>query len=159
MPHATAHRIVSANFVLAVSTVTGQPMASTVVATVFSLPFAAGMIASPDADLERGWLGHLGHRGPLHDLAWPVLALIPMALLHAPWIFMGPVLGWLSHLLADAVFGKAHGDRRPAGVPLFGRYVSLSGGRLASDGWTSRALLNGLGPVVLAGQLWHVLVS
>jgi len=135
-------------------------MASTVVAAVFALPFSAGMFASPDADLERAWLGHLGHRGPLHDVAWPALALIGLAIFHAPWIFMGPALGWLSHLLADSVFGKAsprHG--RPAGVPVAGHYVSLSGGRLASDGWTSRTLLNGLGPVALAVQLWVVLFS
>lgn len=91
---------------------------------------------SPDADGHR-WLGKVipgGHRGPLHcpDLVSAVGVLLwHLSVASSAHFAVGAVVvGWLSHLLGDALFG---------GVPflvLGGR--RRYGLRLDTDGWFER---------------------
>lgn len=91
---------------------------------------------SPDADGHR-WLGKIipgGHRGPLHcpDLVFAVGALLWWLSAASPAHFAvgAVVIGWLSHLLGDALFGGVPflvlGARRRYGL------------HLDTDGWFER---------------------
>lgn len=91
---------------------------------------------SPDADGHR-WLGKVipgGHRGPLHcpDLVCAVGALLWYLSASSPAHFAvgAVIIGWLSHLLGDALFG---------GVPFFVLGARRRYGlRLDTDGWFER---------------------
>jgi membrane-bound metal-dependent hydrolase YbcI (DUF457 family) len=66
---------------------------------------------SPDSD-QGAWVGKLipgGHRGPTHMPELVALALWLFAYCAGPeldWFVMAVTAGWLSHLVADAAFGR-----------------------------------------------------
>ena len=86
---------------------------------------------SPDGD--QSWLRWLGpHRGPTHDVLWPLLAAAVMAGSGAPWWAWYLLAGWVSHLVADCLVGEA-----PMGVPvLFLFRIGL--GALTPGTWALR---------------------
>lgn len=85
---------------------------------------------SPDAD--QSWLRWVGpHRGPTHDVVWPVLVAAVMTL-GAPWWAWYLWAGWVSHLVADFLVGE-----QPMGVPVCGVFrVGL--GALTPGTWLLR---------------------
>lgn len=127
-----------------------------------AVPVAAGVVLaaatshgrlSPDMDnyplLAKVIPG--GHRGIAHW--WPVPALFLLALFTSVpwWIPVSVTVAWGSHLVTDAVFGKASRNR-PAGVPVLRsrgrwRYVGVglkAGG--ATEKWVAVPLfLAGIG--------------
>ena len=93
---------------------------------------AAGK-CSPDAD--QSWLGFLGHRRLTHEVALAGAVCAVAWLLGAPWPVWALIVGWCSHLAADAVFGRPGYGRGP-GVPVFGHYVGVG---LKVGGWLEHA--------------------
>jgi hypothetical protein len=84
---------------------------------------------SPDVDQVWRWLGP--HRGPTHDVVWPVLAAAVMTL-GAPWWCWYLLAGWVSHLVGDVLVGEA-----PMGVPVCG-VVRVGLGALTPGTWLLR---------------------
>jgi membrane-bound metal-dependent hydrolase YbcI (DUF457 family) len=114
------------------------------VGTAAAATLTSAGILSPDADQFKGWRrvdkyapdellgwgGPLKHRGITH---WPALPVAAAYALHAAtlstWLTLllwALIIGWVSHLLLDFVWGRAFGDRG-RGVPLLGwtGYVGL----------------------------------
>ena len=120
----TGHHLAGASAGLAAATVAG-----------WSLPVAAAtalvaaMVAPlPDVDQRRWWaplreFRPLQHRRLTHwwGLAVPLVAPIPFAPAPLAWLLASVATGWLSHLVADWVFGKrgpqSTGWRGP-GIPF-----------------------------------------
>ena len=92
---------------------------------------AAGK-CSPDAD--QSWLGFLGHRRHTYEVALAGAVCAAAWLLGAPWPVWALIVGWCSHLAADAVFGRPGYGRGP-GVPVFGHYAGVG---LKVGGWAER---------------------
>jgi len=124
---------------------------------------------SPDMDQDHRWrradtvlpdeaLGHGGpmkHRGLTHWFGLPLAAaglvylndivlLVNGRPLPVEWVLWAAIVGWSSHIVADAAFGKG-------GVPLLGWYGNV-GLELSQDGILARAVA-GAAPVA-ACLLW-----
>ena len=91
---------------------TGAVMA----AAGLSVPFSAGKL-SPDVD-QTPWIRRrFGHRMSLHWWGWPMIPIVALVAVGAPFAFFGPFLGWLSHIWPfDWLFGKG-GRHVPRGIP------------------------------------------
>ena len=114
---AAGHQVVAANAALALATLGLVTPAEAVGLTAGALITAAGPF-SPDADNRPPLGGFMRHRGALHWWGWPVLAALTLAAVGAPVLAYGPVIGWWSHVAADALVGRG-GQSIPRGVPLW----------------------------------------
>lgn len=137
----------------------------------------AGGPTSPDVDQYAEWkwldrvlpdelLGHGGpmqHRGVTHWWGLPALAGIGLCLVPFAtpgiWVAWCALIGWMSHLAGDWMFGLAGPDRGP-GIPFAPWWRHRGLGVLSSSGWTEGActvLLGvaalGLGALILRGGL------
>lgn len=141
-----------------------------VAAAALAVPFSAGRF-SPDAD-NRGRLKRMfGHRRALHWWGWPVVVLAALVAAGAPFVALGPALGWLSHIWPfDYLFGKG-GRSIPKGIPRWPWRGSPRHGlglRVSADrSWIERLLIGdrrkhsalewiftGVLFAVVAGELW-----
>lgn len=121
----STHRMFGTVCGSACALVTGMPPVQAAAFAALAMATASGP-ASPDVDQYRGWrrtdralpdeaLGNGGpmqHRGITHWWAWPVLAAV--ALDRVPtgavgWIPLALLVGWISHLVGDFVFGRNRG--------------------------------------------------
>lgn len=91
------------------------------VAGTLAVAFSHGAL-SPDVDQRLP----LRHRGVTHQLEYVLLASVLVccvAYLASAWyVGAGVALGWISHLLADALFGKG-GRSIPMGIGVGARRV------------------------------------
>ena len=131
------------------------PPGEVVAAVVLAVPFSAGRL-SPDADLPRGKLHRLGHRRGVHGWWWPGLAGAALVWFGLGGIYSlwGPIIGWSSHLAADAVFGKA-GYGTPRGIPVvpFAPWRLGLGLKVAGEFWGHAPLELVATWIVLAGAV------
>lgn len=143
MCDAKTHRLFGAYAGAGLAYATHQPLPAVVAAAGIAALFAGGRL-SPDVDQFKGWrrldkwlpdelLGHggpLGHRRLSHWWGIPAAAGAALFAAHAVapgpgwlvWVWLAAVAalaGWVSHLAADWVFGKAcWQDGRGPGIPL-----------------------------------------
>jgi len=144
----------------------GQPAWVASGSAVLATITASGRL-SPDVDqyglwrrLDR-WLpdellgagGPLQHRGVSHWWGWPAAAAVYLSAHAGPWWVWMLLAGWVSHLFADAVFGKRAWGRGP-GIPLFPWWfhvgVGLDAGGIL-ERWVLVPALAVAGPMIL---LW-----
>ena len=106
----STHRTLAAAAALAVAIPAGVGPTHTAVLTGLAVAASSGP-ASPDAD--QTWLAWLpgGHRGLTHWPGLPAAAAVYLHVTGGPWWAWGLLLGWTSHLLGDAVYGRT-------GVPV-----------------------------------------
>lgn len=121
----STHRMFGALCGTAYAVTTGMPPAQAAAFAALAVVTASGP-SSPDIDQYRGWRrvdtalpdealgagGPLQHRGITHWWAWPALAWL--ALERVPtgavgWIPAALLVGWISHLIGDLVFGRNRG--------------------------------------------------
>jgi len=138
---------------------------------VLAAVVTSGGALSPDVDQTRAWrritggAGACAHRRVTHWWAWPVGLLVLSGRLddaHLSALALGAAVGWGSHLLGDALFGRGS-PWRPAGVPLLPSrgHVGLGlavGGRL--EHWVTRGLVAAswvLVPLAVSGLLPAIL--
>lgn len=133
------HRWTAVAAVLAAATVTHPAPVHVTVAALTAWATGGGVL-SPDVDnqpawkaldrwLPDEWLGNGGplqHRGITHSWMIPAGAYLAWRLGYLPAhgvvlaALAGVWLAWVSHLLADCLFGASYPMvGRPAGVPLF----------------------------------------
>lgn len=157
------HRLAAVSTVLGIAAVLDVPPGQVLLTVALAVPFSAGSL-SPDAD--HTWLSVFGHRRGVHGWWWPALAAALLASSSVAGAFpcWGPVLGWGSHLVADALFGKA-GHGTPRGIPV----LPFCGWRFGT-GWrvASRRRRGGHAPgemvatwtlvPVIGWQLWLLIV-
>jgi hypothetical protein len=111
------HQLVAANITVGLASVGLVRPAEAVGLTIGALITAAGPF-SPDADNRPPLAGVMRHRGALHWWGWPAGVALVLAAAGAPVLAYGPVIGWWSHVVADALVG-AGGYSIPKGVPLW----------------------------------------
>lgn len=121
----TTHRMFGAVCGTAWAVAHGMPPAQALAFTALATVTSSGP-SSPDLDCYRGWRrvdrgvpdealgagGPMQHRGITHWWAWPALAWT--ALERVPtgaigWIPVALLVGWISHLIGDFVFGRGRG--------------------------------------------------
>lgn len=121
----STHRMFGALCGTAYAITTGMPPAQAAAFATLATVTSSGP-SSPDVDCYRGWRradtalpdealgngGPLQHRGITHWWALPALAWL--ALERAPtgavgWIPAALLVGWISHLIGDLVFGRNRG--------------------------------------------------
>lgn len=112
----SSHRLLGAVAGAGYATLAGQP-ASVVAMTALVATATSNGPASPDGDLPVSWWPKLTgmaptwvsrHRGLLHWWGLPVAAWFAVPGLDplVQWAAHALIIGWASHLLGDAVFGK-----------------------------------------------------
>lgn len=126
---------------------------------------------SPDVDQTGAWrtltrwlpVGVRRHRGLTHWWGLPLLAwlAIPALPVEARWVGAAMVVGWVSHLAGDAVFGRV--PVAPWGGPMVGLGLDTGGfvetGRLRIRGREVTVLPFGPVRLALAAALAWVLVG
>lgn len=135
---------------------------------VLAAVVTSGGALSPDVDQTRAWRrvtgagGACAHRCITHWWPWPLLLWWASGRVSGAAesaLLLGAAIGWASHLLGDAVFGRSS-PWRGAGVPTLrpsGPHLGFGlsvGGRL--EHWTARALVAGSWlavPLALVGEM------
>jgi hypothetical protein len=159
---AYGHRMFAPVQGLAVSQAAGIPLWAGAIVALTSIPTSAGCRWSPDIDLDNSktWQSHAWrmiagstaqrHRRLLHWIGLPAMAEIPLLILTLTLAFplillpaWGLFNGWVSHLIADWMFGRRYAfEQRDAGIPLTPcqHHVGIWGTKhnWKSDGWTAR---------------------
>jgi membrane-bound metal-dependent hydrolase YbcI (DUF457 family) len=136
---APSHRLFAATSYAALAVVTRQPLPAVLIGSLVATATAAGA-TSPDVDLTRPMilagkaLGPLGflvahRRGLTH--CWVVVAVLwrwwlPTLDSTLGWAAIALLIGWASHIVGDAIFGK---------VPLLWPGGPMVGLGLKTDGW------------------------
>ncbi len=150
------HRVFGAASWAALTFATGQPAVVIGVGAGLAAATSGGFF-SPDIDqfkiwnrILNSWPGRVddllfGHRRISHWWGLPAVAalLLDLAPVYPAWPYWALILGWTSHLVGDAVFGKAGFDI-PKGIPFlpFTHHVGL--------GLKSGGLINSVFVVVFA---------
>jgi hypothetical protein len=146
------HRVVAASLWPAWATLGHAPHWQVIAGIPVAVAFSAGW-TSPDVDdtwlMEKAtkWIpgrwDHeiFGHRQTLHWWGWPALLAYLAGnadLGVVGWAVWAALLGWTSHIVADAAFGRG-GRGVPAGIPLlpWGAHVGLG---FKSDGAAAHVL-------------------
>jgi hypothetical protein len=171
---ASTHRLTGTAAGLSTAIAIGATPVQILLSGALASVTAAG-VTSPDIDQQGGWkladkllpdewLGHGGpfrHRGLAHWWGLPVLAAwfgLPAVPDELRWFALALLVGWISHLLGDFLFGKANRRQgRGPGIPVapWWWYLGIgldTGG--SAERFTRRFLLPGL----IAGLLvvWAV---
>jgi hypothetical protein len=138
----STHRVWAVAVTTTAGAAVGWPWPQTAIAAAVSTLTAAGAW-SPDMDLQGN--GALAHRRLMHWWGLPAAAAIPALAATPPgfrWVTGALLLGWVSHLVGDFVFGKAS-RYRPKGIP-FTPTKGHTGLGLDAGGpteWVTRVLL------------------
>ena len=126
---APGHNLAAVNLAVGLATVGVVTAGEGVALAAGALVTAAGPF-SPDCDNRRPLARWFRHRGSVHWWGWPVLAAVAMWGVGAPVAAYGPVLGWWSHIVADALgaLGSVAGLGCRCGVPVGPGLGSDAGG-------------------------------
>lgn len=125
-----SHRVLAAVSWMTIATQLGAPTWQVVAGAAPAAVFSAGLL-SPDIDntpmwkrLDRWvpdeWLGDggpLGHRELTHWWGLPAIVAASLQTMPAPWWVWAAIVGWVSHIAGDLIFGK-RGYGTPRGIPL-----------------------------------------
>jgi hypothetical protein len=164
----TAHRFFAVAVQVASGTSLNEPWWQVVAGIPFAVAFSAGP-TSPDLDDTRTWKkldrwipdewlgdgGPMQHRGLLHWWGLPAVVGLLISLFAAEtpitWAAWAVVVGWASHIVADAVFGqRGYGTQR--GVPLLPWWSHIGCG-FKSNGYVQHLVIL----PVSAGIIWWAL--
>jgi hypothetical protein len=162
---APAHHLAGFATGAALAVSTHQP-AWVAVTSASLASLTAGGITSPDVDQYRAWRtldrwlpdellgegGPLQHRGLSHWWGLPAAVGAALYLSGGPWWAWMLLAGWVSHLVADFVFGRGWGGRE-AGIPAWPWWGHIglggdAGGLL--ERWILVPVLTVAGPAILA---------